>query len=151
MWNIEPTLTEGAKYCFPREWQREMWQHIYYTSSNIFTTRPFESNIFASPALDVYPFLSLEISASYKSVLIWPEMGMASPLSMWPPAIRTRSSVLRESMISYRSSRSSLEPVKCRYIIIYVGSVRYSNMQYANSVEFFPDCLPAPPKLISID
>ena len=59
MWNIEPTLTEGAKYCFPREWQREMWQHIYYTSSNIFTTRPFESNIFASPALDVYPFLSL--------------------------------------------------------------------------------------------
>ena len=36
-----------------------MWQHIYYTSSNIFTTRPFESNIFASPALDVYPFLSL--------------------------------------------------------------------------------------------
>ena len=36
-----------------------MWQHIYYTSSNIFTTLPFESNIFASPALDVYPFLSL--------------------------------------------------------------------------------------------
>ena len=36
-----------------------MWQHIYYTSSNIFTTRPFESNIFASPALNVYPFLSL--------------------------------------------------------------------------------------------
>ena len=50
MWNIEPTLTEGAKYCFPREWQREMWQHIYYTSSNIFTTLPFESNINRSPA-----------------------------------------------------------------------------------------------------
>ena len=40
-----------------------MWQHIYYTSSNIFTTRPFESNIFASPALDVYPFLSLVVIA----------------------------------------------------------------------------------------
>ena len=36
-----------------------MWQHIYYTSSNIFTTRPFESNIFASPTLTVYPLLSL--------------------------------------------------------------------------------------------
>ena len=41
-----------------------MWQNIYYTSSNIFTTRPFESNIFASPALDVYPFLSLVGAAS---------------------------------------------------------------------------------------
>lgn len=50
---------------------------------------------------------------------------MASPLSMWPPAIRTRSSVLRESMISYRSSRSSLEPEKCRYIIIYNLSCVY--------------------------
>ena len=35
-----------------------MWQHIYYTSSNIFTTRPFESKIFASPTLDVHPFIS---------------------------------------------------------------------------------------------
>ena len=41
-----------------------MWQHIYYTSSNIFTTRPFESNIFASPTLDVYPLLSLVIMAA---------------------------------------------------------------------------------------
>ena len=56
MWNIDSTLTEGAKYCYPRVWQREMWQNIYYTSSNIFTTRPFESKIFASPTLCVHPY-----------------------------------------------------------------------------------------------
>ena len=55
MWNIEPTLTERAKYWCPSVWQREMWQNIYYTSSNIFTTRPFASKIFASPTLCVYP------------------------------------------------------------------------------------------------
>ena len=59
MWNIEPTLTERAKYWYPSVWQREMWQNIYYTSSNIFTTRPFASKIFASPTLCVYPLLSL--------------------------------------------------------------------------------------------
>ena len=53
--NIEPTLTERAKYFYPRLWQREMWQHIYYASSKIFTTSPFESKIFASPTLDIHP------------------------------------------------------------------------------------------------
>ena len=39
-----------------------MWQNIYYTSSNIFTTRPFESKIFASPTLCVHPYPWIDMS-----------------------------------------------------------------------------------------